>query len=252
MKEVKSIIALILLAAFSFATYFGVTYLGEQINKAPIVWLYVVIYIVIAFIFERISIKFPNKFFIILSKIISIPIGIPLVIIDVAFPMATMLMAAFLYFGLSIMLPGAAIFILKRIQGLDLNSEVYTLIMWSATSIIAVLFYDMLFRTTNKLMRFDTSKKLKKAKLPQLLEYSLQKENIRMIIYGWFFIFLSIYSFELINGWLKESQQIHNKAILNSFLIFLAFDRMLIYSKQVNFRPSRLLDKIGSSIKRKL
>jgi hypothetical protein len=247
MREFKAVILIIMIMIISFFAYIGLTYIGESFKAKPYLWAYFMLYVGLIILMNIIASKIKNKILNVTALIFSIPISLPVLILEFTLPMATLLISSLLYFGLSAIAPGSIVLILKRTNYWELNEHVYTLILWAGSTIIALSFYEVLFKLTNKIMRYESSKKLKKTRLPEILHYSLDKENVRMLIYGCFFIFLTIHSFKLINGNLNEFEQIHEKAILNSFLIFLAFDRMLIYSKQIKFRPTILLEKFKLS-----
>lgn len=89
---------------------------------------------------------------------------------------------------------------------------------------------------------------MKKYKLDELIEYIINRQNIRFAIYVSFFIYIFIYSFQMLENSSLFVTDLRDKAILQSFLCFLAYDRLLLNSKIVALMPSKLLNKFLISI----
>ena len=93
---------------------------------------------------------------------------------------------------------------------------------------------------------------MKPYELDKLTDYFLSLENVRSIVYfGYVIVLLVInyYNFQDLTVW---SSLTMDRAILQSFLTFIAVERALIFLKTLNFRPSVLLEKISSSILSKI
>jgi hypothetical protein len=92
---------------------------------------------------------------------------------------------------------------------------------------------------------------MKKFRLDELIAHIINKENIRFVIYISFFIYLVVYSYKMLGNSSILETSLHDKAILQSFLCFLAFDRVILNSKQVVLLPSIFLNKLINSITQK-
>lgn len=109
---------------------------------------------------------------------------------------------------------------------------------------IAVLFNFQLRKLIYKISpaRFKDSKSLKPYELDKLTDYILSENNIRFVIYGIYFLLLLVFNyieFEENDKYNLET----NKAILQSFVTFIALDRALTLLRDLEFKPSDFLKK---------
>lgn len=88
--------------------------------------------------------------------------------------------------------------------------------------------------------------------LDKLTDYLLSENNVRFIIYCVYVVLLLKFNYEDFeqNNLSVISQ--NNRAILQSFVTFIAFDRALTLLKQLEFKPSNLLSKIIESFMNKV
>ena len=76
--------------------------------------------------------------------------------------------------------------------------------------------------------------------------------NIRFLIYGLYVVLLLVTNFHNFENSTLTDNLLNDKAILQSFVTFIAFDRLLVLLTKLDFKPSDLLEKIGKSINNKL
>lgn len=251
MKEIKSTAALIGLFVFSIIILLFLIVSFETLKDSPFIWMYMVAYIILVTILGLANRKFTNRFLRYLFLILLSPILIPFVLLKIVFPILPTLLAIMIYFAFSVMVPLITVIILELSDYFGQNVEIRTIILYGGTSIISVLFSKQILKTTRLFMRYNTSDKFKNSNIPEITDYILDVRNVRMIIYGCFCVILIVYSIDYINGFTSENAEKHQRTIVNSFLIYLAFDRMLLFSKDVHFKSSELLEKIMESIKLK-
>ena len=122
-------------------------------------------------------------------------------------------------------------------------------------TVFITVFFNPLLRDFVYLVspaRIKSSQKLKPFKLDKLTDYLLSSENVRFIVYGGYAIALiltNIYNFQDLS--LNKTTEF-DKAILQSFITFIAFERAFSFMKQLEFRPSRLIEKIAYAIRDKI
>ena len=109
-----------------------------------------------------------------------------------------------------------------------------------------MLFFKTFLRITDKfsILRLDSSKKMKKYQIKELIHYIFTLNNIRFCIYVIYFIFMIFYSIQF----LENNITYKSNAVLQSFLTYLAFDNIIMLKKQIFFSPIEFLKKIIFSI----
>ena len=83
-----------------------------------------------------------------------------------------------------------------------------------------------------------------KYKVKELIHYIFTLNNIRFCIYTIYFIFMIIYSVK----YLESDTNNELNAILQSFLTYLAFDNIIINTKNISLSPVEFLKKMINTI----
>lgn len=225
---------------------FGIKYF-ENYNSA---WTYFLIYFLITISLNIISIKFQNRYLEKFTTILSFPLALLSFLFKIIIPSITIFVQSFYYILLSTAIPFLLLKLNEYYEWKELNSETETFFQFTISIIIAVTFYKVILDLTYKisLFRIKSSKQMKKYKLDELIEYIINRQNIRFAIYVSFFIYIFIYSFQMLENTSLFVTDLRDKAILQSFLCFLAYDRILLNSKIVALFPSKLLNKFLTSM----
>lgn len=225
---------------------FGVKYFENSNN----VWAYFLTYFLFTIFLNIISVKVHNRYLDNFTKILSFPLAIIFFLFQIMVPTVTIMVQSLYYIVLSTSIPFLLLKLNNYYQWIDLNSETETFFQLTISIIISVTFYKYILDLTYKisLFRIKSSKKMKKYKLDELIEYIINRQNIRFAIYVSFFIYIFIYSFQMLENSSLFVTDLRDKAILQSFLCFLAYDRLLLNSKIVALMPSKLLNKFLISI----
>ena len=252
MKEFFSTLILLLIGAASIIILSTTMILIEWFYQMPYFTVFVLIYIVLG----GLTLFLQNKKTHILLKILGIlifaPIALIFVLIKSAQPVFVIIVAVLLFFALSSLLPISIEIINKSLDSKHLNEDIITLIVWSGTSSMAIIFFRPISEIVKRLLRYYSSEKLNNSYIPRITGYLITIENVRMVIYAWFFIYLTAYSIQLFRETDLVIDQFKDQAILNSFLIFLALDRVILYSKKVPFKSSNLLSRVLVSIRKSM
>jgi chromate transport protein ChrA len=207
-------------------------------------------YVTLLILFNWLHRKFPNKLLEYINYGISFPLSIVLFLFQFAIPTMGLIIHTTLFILLSFSLPLILIRLNDYFNYFNLTDQTIIFINLTFATCFSVAFYKLILNIVYRFgpFRIKSSEKIKKFKLDELTEYVLNKENIRFIIYSSFFIYLLIFSFQYLqNSSIFEIGE-KDRAVYQSFLCFLAFDRLLLNSKRFILMPSELLKKMLNSI----
>lgn len=150
----------------------------------------------------------------------------------------------------AISIPGIFYLIDKQLNLTSITSELYIYIILTFSVIVSTIFNFQIKHIVYIVSPFRVyySIKLKKYKFKELIDYLISENNVRFIIYLSYFLYLIIF-----NAFNLQNQNFYNnpvvdKAILQSFITFIAFDSVLRNFKSLEFKPSEMLTKILNSI----
>ena len=148
---------------------------------------------------------------------------------------------------ITISLPIIFIKLNNYFEVVELTKENYLFITVTFSSIFSILLHKRIIKFFNTTLLLGISKSTNKIELKKLNEYIFAPQNIRFFIYSIYFGFLSIYSYShLVNKSLFNTEIIDD-AIMQAFLVFLAFDSLRINSNKIKFLPTIILERILKS-----
>ncbi|WP_338731750.1 hypothetical protein [Mangrovimonas cancribranchiae] len=212
-------------------------------------------YILICLIVVIIQQIFKNKIVDKIAGIILIPAGILFAIVTVIIPFMTVFVHLLYYLMISVILPLIIIQSLNHFGYLSFLTETTVFFFQiTITVFISVLFNHQIKQLVYLISpaRIRTSKKLKPYELDKLTDYLISEKNIRFLIYVLYFVSLLAINITDFQGSSLTEKTEFDKAILQSFIAFIAFDRVLTLLNDLEFKPSTFLIKIGQSISNKL
>ncbi len=249
-KEVKAILIFLVL----IIVFFSFIYVLSLGKVEYYFYVSLVGYLILATIAAITNSIFKNK---LLDKIVGIilfPSGILWILLTLMIPFGTLFLHLIFYGIIAVIVPIILIKLLEHYHLISFLKESTILYLQITISVfISVLFNHQIRKIIYMISpaRIYSSKKLKPFELEKLTDYVISEKNIRFIIYSMYVIVLmtiNIYNFQEVTFNLN---QILDKAILESFITFIAFDQLLILLKQLDFKPSDLLIKIMKSISNK-
>ncbi len=138
---------------------------------------------------------------------------------------------------------------------LNFTTHIYIFVTFSV--VIATLLNYRIKQVIYLLSPFRIShlQKLKRIDFRELTDYLLSESNIKFIIYSIYFLYLLIINFFNFQQNSFYSDPETDKAVLQSFITFIALERLLTNLKELEFKPSemirRLLDSMTGSSKTK-
>lgn len=254
-KESKSTLLVLTIIITSLVIMFFLSMGMEHLNATKSVnWVFYFFgYVVLLIFFGWLHKKFPNKLLKYLNIGISLPLAIFSFLFQFAIPTIGLVLHIFLFGLFAFALPLLLIRANEYFDYITLTEQTALFINLTFATCFSVAFYKQILNFVYRFgpFRIKESKKMKKFRLDELTEYILNKENIRFIIYSSFFIYLIIFSFQYLqNSSIFEIQE-KDRAVYQSFLCFLAFDRILLNSKSFILLPSEFLNKMINSITQK-
>jgi hypothetical protein len=249
-KELKStLIILSFIGLIFLLIYLGNNYYTEKLTPFLVTYLFASIILII------IASYIKNRYFEKIVAIISFPIGLIYSIMILIVPFSTLLIHLIYYFALAISIPFLLFKGLHYFHIIDFikkPTELYLRI--TMTVFISVLLNKLIREITYRIapVRSRSSQKMKTYELDKLTDYFLSADNIRFFIYSFYVIALLTTNFFNFQGQSFNTTTEIDKSILQSFVTFIAFDKVLTLSGTLDFRPSKLLSKINQSISNKI
>lgn len=250
-NEIYSIIIIFLTNILIVGLSFLFMWLINHSSKVDYLFLKILIYIFICIIIFQINKRFKTLFVDIIANIIYLPITILALFTLIALPVLSVQISIFSYLGLSFLIPMIAYRIDEYYQLTILNFETWVYIIITSGIMIAFSFHKYLSFLVNKIVSImhQKSERIKNLKLIELNNFVISINNIKFTIFFLYMIYLIATNLmALQNKSFYENPNI-DKAVLQSFVTFVAIDRILTTIKQTEFKPSKLLEILKSSFK---
>jgi hypothetical protein len=95
------------------------------------------------------------------------------------------------------------------------------------------------------------SEKLKPYNIEELSNYLLSENNIKFVVFIIYFILIVIVNFYNFQDLSYYKTEKIDKAVIQSFVTYIAIDRIISSLKQVEFKPSEMVKKLMQSINNK-
>lgn len=246
-KEFKSGFLLILIFAVSIVI---TTLFSYGVDVLSDFWEFVLGYFILLIIILVLDSLFKRKFFKIASIIIILPVGFVFVLLLTTLPLMTSFLFAILYFTTCIFIPAIFILINRKFHFIEMPESMYTYITLSFSTCVALLFHKLITKVVYYFLVLNENMKrtVEKYEISHLLSYINEISNIRFLIYISYFIYMVIFSIEVCWHDKNFSLNMHEKAIAQSFITFLAFDRLLVNSNQIRLLPSEIIKFVWSSL----
>lgn len=230
-------IAIVLVLAISI-------FIFDWIGK--IEWYYYLIYIVIAILSFYISRNIKNKALQYGLHLIGLPIYFVFALAIITLPSYLLIIHFLVFLLICFLIPFS---ILNKL----IDHHILGITIWQALFLVTTIGTISTIIFNKKIIsivlfispaRFSDSKTVKSFLEKNKLDLWLDKNNLRMIYYSIFFIYLFYYSFLLLSDKITIEASSGENAWLQSFLCFIAFDSIILNSKSVQVLPTMLLKEI--------
>ncbi|MDP9955061.1 hypothetical protein J2X97_000698 [Epilithonimonas hungarica] len=253
-KNSKEIIAgalIVLLISLTAVIFYIINYLSQKVVITPNWILFILIYIISSFIIALLSVKIRKKYLRICIDIYLAPLFALISIAGLLLPVISLLFHYSLYLMICFAIPGIVIAVLSYFHILTLSAELKIYLIFTFAVFIAVIFNNILRRFVQRLSSLYTASYsfANNAKLDSLTDYVASQNVVKFLIYSIYFILLILTNiYKLQNQSLYASKNYY-VAILQSFVTFLAFDKVYGLSGQLDFKFSNFLSMIIYSIR---
>ncbi len=240
-EETKIVLILLVLVLISLV----ITMLPIIINiKIEVILYYIFGLMTLSMILSYLTEKSKSKILQKISFIFSIPISIIHLILSLGIPTCVLLFNALILFIVSFGIP---LLLMNQIEilfnfGLKKSTMLFFCISFATILSVYVSKYLLKFILKFSPITMDTyAEKTKNKYLKELTSIFYQKNNIVFFIYACYFIYLGIMSFFKIQYGKPLLSAETDLAILQSFLVFIAFTNMILKSKDVKLSPKTIL-----------
>lgn len=251
-KEIKALLMLTLVFTAVLLFFNLPTLIYSTIGLKPII-IFLLSYVVILILSSVLNRFIKYSFFSKLKIICFSPLTFLYILLTFVIPIGIIIIHVMLYFGISFVIPEFIYWACRIInnQLISKQTHIYLLISLASFNMVILNFQLRGFVHRISPARFKDSKKLKPYQLEKISEYLLSENNVRFIVYSIYVIVLisiNVTNFQSN----KQSINIFEKPILQSFVTFIAFDRAVGIMKNLNFKPSDFLKMLVISILNKL
>lgn len=201
---------------------------------------YVALCLLLSYFVEKTNNKILNKIVIITAY----PMALILFILRLGVPTLILIFNAFILFLTTFGIPFLIMHEIEFIFGLGLKRPTMIFLALSIASILSVYLSKYLLNFILKrspVLRGSYEDRPSHKHLQELTAIFYQKNNILFLIYFCYFIYLSITAFTKIQLGRPIFSNEVDLALLQSFLVFIAFSNMIAKSKEVILAPQAIL-----------
>ncbi len=249
-KELFSLILIVtsglLILGLAISMYFFVDMLLGKRFGILCVLTYLLIFTTLVIIGKRTNHPFTD----LIKRICYIPLTLINQFLSVAMPYFILQIHLLIYLFFSAIIP-IVLYRMDRLTGLlelKITTHVYLIVTFSV--ITATLL--------NKQMRYLTfqcsplqllsTRLAKRMEFQQLTAYFLSEHTIKFVIYFSYFLYLLIFNLFTFEEHSLYSSPSIDKAVLQSFITFLALERLISNLKDLKFKPSEMLKLLLNSM----
>ena len=249
-KELLSLILIISSGIFILGLAVGLFYIIHLIIELQNGYLYLLGYVFISILTYVIGKQTKNPILTTLNKLLTLPFRMILGFIPVAMPYFVLQINLFIYLFASVAIP-LFFYLLDRVTGLlelKITTHIYIIVTFgviTATLMNKHLKYLTYLFSPVRLYKTNAPKRLE---FNKLTDYFLSENNIKFIIYFCYFLYLLIFNLFTFQEHSVYSSPLMDRAVLQSFITFLALERLLSNLKDLDFKPSSMLKLLLSSI----
>lgn len=254
MKNInKELLSLILIVASGLIISSVVAVVGyglDKLIKIKYSYWYFLAYILLCILSFIISGRFKNKIIKSIFKVTIFPIKFLSGFITITAPYLVLQIHFFMYLFISSIIPLAFFAFDQFSELIELNTTTHIYIIVTLSVITATLLNKQVKYLTYLFspFRIYSSQKLKKFEFKKLTDYLLSENNIKFIIYLFYFIYLLIVNlFNFQKNSFYSSPEV-DKAVLQSFITFIALERLIANLKDLDFKPSEMVKKLLTSM----
>ena len=214
--------------------------------------MYFAAYIVGSCVFGLLFYKSSHKVAKTIRNVLFFPLTILLFLFRIIMPGMTLIIHIITYFLIVAIIPTVVKILYDKTDIINISEQTLLFLCLSFVSIISVILckpiLKLVYRFDFARINEDNAKRLDKMKVNDITNYTVTSQNIRFLIYAFYLIFTIVFSIRLFESEDMILSKSNDTAIMQAFLVFLAFDNVHTNSKSLILKASDFLKLLIASI----
>ncbi|MGJ8592626.1 MAG: hypothetical protein ACSHXF_08770 [Aquaticitalea sp.] len=249
-KELFSLILIVMSGILILGLAVGIVYFIDTLFSLHYGILYIIGYIALTLGAHIAGKRTNDKRFKRLKRILLLPFTLLIGFLSVAMPYFVLQIHLFVYLFFSAIIPILCYRIDRMTHLLDLKITTHIYLIVTLSVIMATLMNKQMKQLTYRFspMQLYSNHISKRFEFNQLTEYFLSEHTIKFVIYFSYFLYLLIFNLFTFQEHSVYSSPLMDRAVLQSFITFLALERLLSNLKELDFKPSEMLKLLLTSM----
>lgn len=250
-KELFSLILIVTSGILILGLAVGIVFIVDTVLDASYGLWYVSAYILVCTSLFVIGKRKKNSTLLRIQRILVLPFTLFIGFLSVAMPYFVLQIHLFVYLFFSSIIP-ILLYLIDRSTGLlDLKITTHIYIIVTFSVITATLMNKQMKYLTYQFspMQLYSTHISKRFEFNRLTNYFLSEHTIKFVIYFSYFLYLLIFNFFTFEEHSLYSSPLMDRAVLQSFITFLALERLISNLKDLDFKPSEMLKLLLTSIR---
>lgn len=249
-KELFSLILIVTSGILILGLAVGIVYCVDTLLETRFGIWYLAFYLFACTTLYVLGRRYKNELAAKLHCIAVLPFTLFLGFLSVAMPYFVLQIHLFVYLFFSSIVP-ILLYRLDRFTGLldlKITTHIYLIVTFSV--ITATLMNKQMKELTYRFspMQLYSNHISNRFEFHHLTDYFLSEHTIKFVIYFSYFLYLLIFNLFTFEEHTLYSSPMMDKAVLQSFITFLALERLLSNLKELDFKPSEMLKLLLTSI----
>lgn len=249
-KELFSLILIVTSGILILGLAVGIVYFIDTILEMDYGIWYLMAYLLFFIVVHVLAKQTQNTTLKRLKRIILLPFTLFIGFLSVAMPYFVLQIHLFVYLFFSAVAP-ILFYRFDRFTGLfDLTITTHIYLIVTVSVITATLMNKQMKQLTFRFspMQLYSNHISKRYEFHHLTDYFLSEHTIKFVIYFSYFLYLLIFNFFAFQEHSLYSSPLMDRAVLQSFITFLALERLISNLKDLDFKPSEMLKLLLTSI----
>jgi|GEM_PF-1167917 len=249
-KELFSLILIVTSGILILGLAVGIVYCVDTLLEMRFGIWYLAFYLFACTTLYVLGRRYKNELAAKIHRIAVLPFTLFLGFLSVAMPYFVLQIHLFVYLFFSSIVP-ILLYRLDRFTGLldlKITTHIYLIVTFSV--ITATLMNKQMKELTYRFspMQLYSNHISNRFEFHHLTDYFLSEHTIKFVIYFSYFLYLLIFNLFTFEEHTLYSSPMMDKAVLQSFITFLALERLLSNLKELDFKPSEMLKLLLTSI----
>ena len=249
-KELFSLILIVTSGILILVLAVGIVYVVDSLLDLNNGIWYLIVYALLCICLFLVGKRTKNALLLQIQRLMVMPFTLFIGFLSVAMPYFVLQIHLFVYLFFSSIIP-ILLFRLDRVTGvldLKITTHIYLIVTFSV--ITATLMNRQMKQLTYRFspMQLYSTHISKRFEFNRLTEYFLSEHSIKFVIYFSYFVYLLIFNLFTFEEHSMYSSPLMDRAVLQSFITFLALERLIANLKDLDFKPSEMLKLLLTSI----